>query len=297
MRFLFPFVAAWGTNDDGSPCYFGNCWTDHSELVHWVSPSEEGSPVYSSDGTLTAAIEQTYERQISFPPLQGWFNKRKFRYRIVVQDPATKKKTYMNPMSIGQPSLDYLFYMKQGTLEYALINVFQEYVGTVLKISNQGMQVVGNSTDSDFRFLTYVPSRDASQIARISCDPYLVTRVNNTAQYEFAPSSPCQVEFMDAATLETTNRINITLASNPAVTGTTPLHYWSLKGSLVLSDQNTTTVAIDPTTSKVENIPLQECKAPRTSSSQVNPKTLELLTISRNNIVSSNKKSQRCTEF
>lgn len=78
-------------------------------LFWWRTRREVIMPVWSSDGSMVAAFEQSYEEKKSWDPLSGTTEKRKFCHRLLVQKADGSERRYVGPVRAGQGIVPFYF--------------------------------------------------------------------------------------------------------------------------------------------------------------------------------------------
>ncbi|KAJ3314644.1 hypothetical protein HDV04_005650 [Boothiomyces sp. JEL0838] len=262
-----------GVNDDGSPCYFGNCWFDHSEVLHGYGYT--GAPAWSDDGTMVAGIEVTYQRKLKFPTIDtGMWVTRNDRYRVFVQKLGALTKTYVNKLTPGDVDASSLIFLKSagyilyneyssGPLGFQLVKLSLNGVRTEINDNNYG-------DNSGYPKPIYVPSTDGSQIARVYCPDR--APVNGT-WIDFLPV-PCDVKLLDAQSLSVKSSSKFSLQYNTKLGDQLNLlgifiHRWTSQGNLIVSDGNKTSFSVSPS-GIATSVPLDRCYGLSSKSGRVN---------------------------
>ncbi|KAI8911549.1 hypothetical protein EDD86DRAFT_264007 [Gorgonomyces haynaldii] len=270
LALLLTAVKAFGTNDDGSRCYIGNCWFNHTEVMDWTYDNAiEGTPAWANDGSVAIGIEETYERKLEIPPLQGWFSKRNFYYRLFTQKPKGKK-TYLTTLNKGQPSLDTLYFMKSAG--YVLLIENKDGASTVLKYGLDGTVKPVVSGTFFGNVPTTVPSPNGTVLAQLACNTYDADTGAALDPY------PCQLAFVDAVNLKTISTSNFDLKHPENFR----LTRWTADDQFIVTDRNETAFSVDPY-GKPVSIPLPKCTGAATTSSKVNAKG-ELVGVKNGNL-------------
>ncbi|KAJ3324726.1 hypothetical protein HDV06_005984 [Boothiomyces sp. JEL0866] len=262
-----------GVNDDGSPCYFGNCWYDHSEVLHGYGYT--GAPAWSDDGSMVAGIEVTYQRKLKFPTIDtGIWTTRNDRYRIFIQNLGDLTKTYVNELTPGNVDSSSLMFQKQagyilyneyssGPLGFQLVRLSLKGVRTEINDNNYG-------DNSGYPKPIYVPSPDGSLLARVYCPDRAPVNGN---WIDFLPV-PCDVKLLDAQSLVVKTSSKFDLQYNTKLGDQFNLlgiyiHRWTSLGNLVVSDGNKTSFSVTPS-GVATSAPLDTCFGLSSKSGRVN---------------------------
>jgi hypothetical protein len=130
---------SWGKQENGWPCLdVGSGWCKTSETLDAVDPVA-GPPVWADDGSEGLGVVLTYERQVQFPPLQGWWSKRNFSFRIFRQNPGKAGQAFVVDAPLaGQVTS--LHWMKRAG--YILVGRYLENDGLFVAIQNGGTQIL-----------------------------------------------------------------------------------------------------------------------------------------------------------
>ncbi|KAJ3313798.1 hypothetical protein HDV04_001602 [Boothiomyces sp. JEL0838] len=227
-----------GVNDDGSPCYIGNCWNNNTELVNWTASNSTGAPVWADDGSVGITFELFYERKLELPPLDGYWAKRHFNYRLVTQK-IGESKQYLTGIQKGRPLQDYLFFIKSAG--YALVKIYDDIK---MQITDYKVGVDGSFTVLPASY--YIPSPDGKLLSSLSCN-----------------QSSCSLAFLDSQSL---NAVGNSFSLNLSGTQSTR---WTSRNQFIVSDASNHSYSIDPFGNAVD-IPLSVCFGAQTTSSKIN---------------------------
>ncbi|KAJ3273249.1 hypothetical protein HDV01_004607 [Terramyces sp. JEL0728] len=264
-----------GVNDDGSPCWIGNCWFDHSEVLHGYGYT--GAPAWSDDGSMVAGIEVTYQRKLTFPTIDtGLWTTRDYRYRIFTKKLGDLSKSYVNKLTPGNVDSSSLMFQKAAG--YVLYNEYSSGpLGfQLVKLTLDGVRTEINDDlygdNSGFPKPVYVPSTDGSLIARVYCPD----RAPVNGQWtDFLPV-PCDIKLLDAKSLSIKSKTNFDLQYNTKLGSQLNIlgiyiHRWTSSGNLVVSDGNKTSFSVTQG-GAVTSIPLDTCYGLSSKSGRVNAK-------------------------
>ncbi len=127
----------------------------------WRTRKEVIMPVWSNDGQMVAAFEQSYEEMKSWDPLAGTTKKRKFCHRLVVQNPDGSGRRYVGPVRAGQAIAP--FYFKPAGRIY--IGAYQEQTRHFYRVEADGTRrLIATLAPGD----ELLPSPDGDVLARIT---------------------------------------------------------------------------------------------------------------------------------
>ncbi|KAJ3319847.1 hypothetical protein HDV06_005897 [Boothiomyces sp. JEL0866] len=231
---LLAGVALAGVNDNGSPCYIGNCWNNHTELASWIL----SGPVWSDDGTVGMNFELTYERKLEIPPLDVFWAERNFYYRLVTQKIGGQKQ-YLTGLQKGRPSIDYLYFMKSAG--YALVKIYDD-----VKMVTTDYKVGTDGTFTSLPPADYIPSPNGQVLSSLNCG-----------------DSSCALNFVDSKSLKTVgNPFTFNITAYPTVR-------WTSGNELVVSDLTANSFSINPF-GNLTSTPIPTCLGVATTSSKIN---------------------------
>jgi hypothetical protein len=130
-------------------------------LFWWRTRREVIMPVWSSDGSMVAAFEQSYEEKKSWDPLSGTTEKRKFCHRLVVQKPDGSERRYVGPVRAGQAIVP--FYYKPSDRIY--IGAYKDQTREFYRVEADGSRrLIATLAAGD----ELLPSPDGNVLARIT---------------------------------------------------------------------------------------------------------------------------------
>jgi hypothetical protein len=266
-----------GQNDDGSPCWnLPTCWWPHRELAESFDVYR-GSPAWADDGSDVAVIESHYQRRLSFPPLQGWWDRRDFSFRVAVTEPNARSRAYLTDELPGQAielfhqrGAGYVlvkrFVADTGTLDWLRVDLVD---GEAAVVSTQPL---GPSVERDV-----VPAPDGETIAEVSCERFReVPQPDGSISIEPVSPVPCTARFLDAWTLAEVGQAVVSLPEEPpfvpsgadGATRQLPRATWTPAGTLVLTDWAATAFEVAPgSTPAPAAVPT--CRGPVTVSGKV----------------------------
>ncbi|KAJ3273959.1 hypothetical protein HDV01_003629 [Terramyces sp. JEL0728] len=239
MKFLsLAGLALAGANDDGSACYIGNCWNNHTELVNWQLSNSTGGPVWADDGSMGITFELQYERKLEIPPLDVYWRTRKFHYRLVTQ-PIGGKKQYLTALQKGRPEYDILYFMKSAG--YAIVKIYNE---ETFQMEDYKVGLDGSFTA--LRSGLYVPSPDGKLLSALNCDV-----------------GYCNLTFTEAQTLTAVgNQFSLNLTEARSVR-------WTSQENIEISDLGQDSYLVNPFGSAT-SISIPTCFGTATTSSKIN---------------------------
>ncbi len=261
---------AWGTNNDGGACLPpANCWVKHKEIQENAHPYL-GSPAWSEDGARAAAVELSYERQIQFPPLQGWWSKRNFSFRLFTQRPNSWRWNYVGDRAIPGNPLTLYFMKKAG---YFLVNRYVEYDGMdYVRVAHDGSWVAFAQTDFSSGLVNrqVIPSPDGSVLVDATCRPRNDVLTDGVLGTQPLRPVPCSVQFLDSQTLEPTGaRFDVELDKDlPADAEELSWVTWTPASTVVVTDHQSRAVELT-VLGDAQDIAVPACKGPTTTSSRV----------------------------
>jgi hypothetical protein len=239
-------------------------WHDWSETLD--APFElQGPPVWSDDDEDAAAVLLRYQRRLSFPPLQGWWAKRDFRFELFLQQPGSRSRDYVSDEIEGRPTD--LFYMRRAG--YLLVQRWVPEVGidyVVVDIAT-GTATKLEPVDTFDRTRDVIPSRDGAFIADVVCQPWQAIPTADGSRIEPLRPLPCEVSFLDAATLTPTGPATTVLLDDDVEVGQRRAA-WSAADQLVVTDHATSAFALAPGAAPVA-VAVPPPFGPVTSSSRV----------------------------
>jgi hypothetical protein len=241
-------------------------WHDHFEIAVSDDPYR-GAPAWADDDRDAAGIELHYQRKLSVPPLQGWWDKRNFSFRPFIQDPDGGSKQFLTTGRLeGQPiTLDYM--RSDG---YVLITRFLADAGTidVVRVGLDGAVLTAASTPigADRQV---VPSPDGGVIADVRCQSWSETG-DGAGGIVVEPLDParCTVALLDGATLTTVGPTRAGTLAWPEP-GQPPLvtAQWTPAGRLIVHAQTSAFALV--LMGAATAVPVPACQGPQTTSSKV----------------------------
>lgn len=242
-------------------------WHWHTETWASLDPYR-GGPAWADDDSDAASVELRYQRRLSLPPLQGWWDRRDFSFRPFVQTPDGGGKRFVVDAPLaGQPIwLDYV--KSEG---YLLVARFVPEVGgtEVLRIGLDGAVAPLAAEPTPWLVSRdVVPSPDGGVLADVRCT--LWDEVTGDGVTQIVPLDPaaCAVTFLDAATLAPVGGVATAPLAWPSP-GQPPVIVarWTPAGALVVAaDTSAFEATLDGAASAV---PVPACRGPQTTTSKV----------------------------
>lgn len=254
-------------------------WHPHTETWESSEPYR-GAPAWSDDGTDAAGIRLRYERRVSFPPLQGWWAKRNFSFRVFIQEPGSWSEVFLHDEELaGRPTSLYVMSETDTRPGYVLVERFDDeaFETETLRVGLDGeiTSVVRTPLGPSSTPPDVVPSPDGNVLASVACRPFVEIPVDGGTRIEPQRPIPCDVEFLDATTLTSISTARVELAEQPpfAPAGpdedyALPWQRWTPDGTLVVTDYQRSAFAVRPGEAP-QATAIPTCHGPETTSSKV----------------------------
>jgi hypothetical protein len=232
-----------------SGCPTAHTWGPLSHLF-WRTTRQLEHVVWSSDGKQIGASELVFEEKLSWDPLNGTTDKRKFCHQLSIRD-LKGSVSYVGAMQPNQV-VDLTFMQPAG---YFTIQSFVHDLGgwDYHRVALDGTHVLLAHVDASCQYGRVLPSPDGKTIAYVNVTGHCTDGLSG---------SDVTVTFFDGATAAK-------LATSPTVSlPGSAFETWTPAGNLIVSD-GTKAVRVPLDGSAVVAAPVPHCTDPGTTSSTI----------------------------